>query len=549
MKTGFLVIVWLCGLLASLVYASSYKHEVITMPPSPHQTKEIDGMCFTPKGDLAICLPSGEVWKYDVKTNVWSLFAEGLHNPMGILALSEFDFVVSQRPELTRIRDLNGDGKADDYQCLTDVFGLSGNYHEFNFTPVMDTNGDIYFSLGTASNGAGIRQIVRSRYDKRARKGRMFSCVPFRGWVMKYSVNGETHPWSCGLRTPNGLGFNLQGDLFVSDNQGDWVGTSKIYHVKPGRFFGHVPSLNWHPRFFGKAFTLKTKKLDKLRTRAAVLLPHGVVSNSPTKIVVDHTKGKFGPFAGQLFVGEMNWHHLLRVVLEKVDGEYQGAAIPFYSNKDFRLGSNRLAFSNDGHLFVGHSKHTWTGGEGLTKISYTGKKPFEIQKVSLLEHGFKLLFTSPVDHALASQKKYYRCKRYWYDYHQNYGSAQYETTEVAIRGLHVNRESTEVMVYLNEMKAWTIHELELMDFYSYDGIKLMNNKVYYTLNRLLKRTPPPPRQWNMNLVKKKKAKKSAKKISEDDSRKKNETEKKKKEKSNQEKSRESEEIKKGIGKN
>ena len=37
--------------------------------------------------------------------------------------------------------DVDGDGQTDEYNTLCDDFGLSGNYHEFNFGPVEDDDG------------------------------------------------------------------------------------------------------------------------------------------------------------------------------------------------------------------------------------------------------------------------------------------------------------------------------------------------------------------------------------------------------------------------
>jgi hypothetical protein len=54
--------------------------------------------------------------------------------------------VISQRPEVTRVSDTDGDGKADFYQVMSDEFGMSGNYHEFHFTPVKDKE-ETTFSL------------------------------------------------------------------------------------------------------------------------------------------------------------------------------------------------------------------------------------------------------------------------------------------------------------------------------------------------------------------------------------------------------------------
>ncbi|MDA7651799.1 hypothetical protein N8601_02205, partial [Akkermansiaceae bacterium] len=168
----------------------SYKVTQIPNPPSKFGTKQIDGLDFLPDGRMVVCLPSGEVFFYDPKTSGWQIFAEGLHNPLGVIAESNSSLVISQRPEVTRVSDTDGDGKADFYQVMTDEFGMSGNYHEFHFTPVKDKEGNYFFSLGTGSSGDGIRPIVRGKFDSRGRPGRMHSSTPFRGCVMKLTKDG-----------------------------------------------------------------------------------------------------------------------------------------------------------------------------------------------------------------------------------------------------------------------------------------------------------------------------------------------------------------------
>ena len=88
-------------------------------------------------------------------------------------------------------------------------------------------------------NGAGW-----GKYKGRA--GRMYSRVPYRGWVLKVSPDGSSwQPFASGFRSPEGLGFDKDGRLFVTDNQGDWLGTSKVFHVREGNFYGHPASLVW----------------------------------------------------------------------------------------------------------------------------------------------------------------------------------------------------------------------------------------------------------------------------------------------------------------
>ena len=118
-----------------------YEVETIALPKGLRG--EVGALDFLPDGRLVACFRRGEVMLYNPKTKAWKLYAEGMHDPLGILANSPTDILVMQRPELTRLKDTNGDGVADDYQTVYDGFGLSGNYHEFAFGPVRDREGNL----------------------------------------------------------------------------------------------------------------------------------------------------------------------------------------------------------------------------------------------------------------------------------------------------------------------------------------------------------------------------------------------------------------------
>ena len=470
----------------------AYQVTKIPNPPSKFETKQIDGLDFLPDGRMAVCLPSGEVFFYSPKSKKWQLFAEGLHNPLGLIGESNTSLIISQRPEVTRVSDTDGDGKADDFEVLTDAFGMSGNYHEFHFTPVKDKEGALYFSLGTGSSGDGIRSIVRGKFDPRGRPGRMHASTPYRGCVMKLTKDGKTIPWSYGHRTPNGLGLDLEGNLFVTDNQGDWVGSSKLFHVKKGRFYGHVASLTWKEGFEGAPLEADPRELAKMRSRAAVVFPHGSMANSPTQVLAITPEAKFGPFTGQLLVGEMNRNRIVRVMLEEVDGELQGACVPFIDGGALARGCNRMAWAPDGSLYVGHTKHTWAGGEGISRVEWNGEDPFEVASMKLMKDGFRFSFTKPVDRKIAGDPANWPFKRYYYQYHKSYGSPQIEVTPVEVESVEVSKNGKSVMVRLKELKAWHIHEVNIRGLKSADGTSLANSYLAYTLNRLLENTPPDP---------------------------------------------------------
>ena len=412
--------------------------------------RQVGGLDITPDGKIAAVFHEGDLRIYDPEAKTWSLFATGLHEPLGIVAEDDSTFTVMQRPELTRISDTDGDGTADSYETVCDDFGMSGNYHEFAFGPVKDKNGDYFVSLNVASNGAPVREEIRGKWldlglpredfyvskdvwkeGVKVKAGRMYSRVPYRGWIIKIDgKTGEMTPWASGVRSPNGLGFDADGELYVSDNQGDWLGTSKLHHIEKGKFYGHPASLPWTEGYDGPAsIELKAKELEKLRTPASVWFPQGTMANSPTQPILI-PKG-FGDFGGQMLIGEMNKSRVIRLILEEVNGVVQGACTPFIDGNGLDMGINRLAFADDKTLILGSTHLSWPGGEGLAKISYTGKAPFQdVKDIKISPEGFRIEFLEKIEDPAALKE--ITLKRYTFDYHESYGSKQVDPEDLKI---------------------------------------------------------------------------------------------------------------------
>lgn len=472
--------------------SSSYVIEDIPLPDG--LTAEVGGMDFLPNGNLIVCFHRGEVMTYNPDTEEWKLFAFGLHDPLGLHVVSDSEILVMQQPELTRLKDTDGDGVADLYETVTDEFGLSGNYHEFNYGPVEDNEGNLYFALNTASSGGGIKDIVRGPLNPLGRDvehgHQMYSVVPYRGWMMKLSPDGQLTPYASGLRSPNGLGFDGDGNLFVADNQGDWVSTSALYHIQENHFYGHPSSLVWKDDWPDRNPSNEPiEKLKSMRTVAAVLFPQGIMANSPSQPLCDLTGGKFGPFEGQLFVGEMNRERIVRVMLEKVNGQFQGACIPFIDHQGLRMGNNRLAFGPDGSLWVGQTEHGWAGAKGIQRIRFTGKTPFDIHNMTLTKNGFDLNLTQPITQTALDTAEF-NLRHYYYDYYKKERSEptdksiQVDVQEVPVSRLSLSKDGTVVSLIINDLKPGYIYELKLEKLHSKQGDSLENNLICYTLNEL-----------------------------------------------------------------
>src|SRR5690606_19111007 len=107
---------------------------------------------------------------------------------------------------------------------------ISGHYHEYSFGPKL-APGDSFFVSGNVAFGNEEWWRGESR-------------VPWRGWMMHITDDGQMQPWATGMRSPAGLGM-IDGELFYTDNQGDWMPTGAIFHVSKGDFFGHPGGLSW----------------------------------------------------------------------------------------------------------------------------------------------------------------------------------------------------------------------------------------------------------------------------------------------------------------
>lgn len=470
-------------LLLSSGVRAQYRVETVTLPPAA-ESIELFAVAFSPEGDLYVANRLGEIWTANRNAENWRRFAYGLHEPLGMLVDSSRVAYVMQRPELTKVEDTDGDGIADTYTMVADNWGITGNYHEFPYGLRRDKEGNFVGALGLSSGGEkeyANAKLVRGDLAKGpVRHEQQWSVVPYRGWSFKVTPNGKFIPWAFGFRQPAGIGMSPDGEFFSIDTQGDWVASSGLIHQQQGKFYGHPASMRWLPG--GMPAIASDDELAEKKTPFSVMLPHGAVGISPGEPVWDTTAGKFGPFAGQVFIGDFS-NLVSRVFLEKVDGEYQGAAFPFLRSKLLHMGNMRMAFSPDGVLYIGQA--SWGSGQGLQRIVWDGKPPVDIHSINLRDHGFLVRFTSPMNRVAGADPRSYRIKRFRYIYHPQYGSPRIDQVPVQIRNIKLSADGREALMDLAEMEPGFVYEFQMEDLAADDGRLLTNPTGFYTVNRLL----------------------------------------------------------------
>jgi cytochrome c551/c552 len=468
---------------------------------------EVGGLCTLPNGDLGVATRRGDIFIVENPSSNKPYFrkvASGLHEVLG-LAYKNGSLYCAQRGELTKMTDTNMDGKMDLFETVY-AWPLSGHYHEYSFGPVLGPDGSFFVS-GNVAFG-----------DEEWWRGE--SRVPWRGWMMHITEDGKMEPWATGFRSPCGLG-TIDGELFYTENQGDWMGSGGLTHVKKGSFVGHPAGLRWtgmpnspvkltteelyakvDPRFRrdanGNAIKPENVENEKFVTLfdmkkyfpevqlPAVWLPHGILGISNAQLTTI-PEGVFGPFAKQVLIGDQGQSKIVRVFLEKVKGEYQGAAWDFRSG--FQSGVLRLAWGKDGSLFVGETNRGWgsagDANQGLQRLVWNNRVPFEMRTVSAMPDGFEITFTQPVDKKYAEDIASYNVESFIYKYHPVYGSPTVNTEKLTIKGVQVSPDGMKVRLVIDGLRQYYIHKLSLNGIRTTErSYSLVHPDVYYTLNNI-----------------------------------------------------------------
>jgi glucose/arabinose dehydrogenase len=188
---------------------------------------QVSAMDWLPDGRLAVATwggsnnKLGEVYLLDNVTGntgpdqvTTKKVASGLKEPMG-LKYVDGSLYVSQKHELTRLKDTDGDEVTDAYETVA-TWPYCCNYHEFAFG-LLYRDGFFYLSLSAAINPTGASTDPQPAEN--------------RGTTLKINAKtGQVHYIAGGLRTPNGIGWGPKDDLFVLDNQGGYLPASKLVH-------------------------------------------------------------------------------------------------------------------------------------------------------------------------------------------------------------------------------------------------------------------------------------------------------------------------------
>ncbi len=379
--------------------------------------------------------------------------ATGLAEPLGIEVV-DGNIYVLQKQELTQLIDLDGDEIIDEYRVICNSWQVTADFHEFAFGLVFD-KGHFYVSLSMAMR---LLSTEQQQFD--------------RGRVLKIALDGNYEWVNYGLRTPNGIGLGIDEELFVTDNQGQWLPANKLIHVKKG---------DYHGMAWGLLDSLS--EIPKM-TPPTIWLPQDEIGNSPSEPIIM----KDGPYQGQMLHGDVSNGGIKRDFLEKIDGSYQGAVFRF--TQGLEAGVNRLCWAPDGALYIGELGMLggWSWKEkkyGLQRIKYNGKPTFEMLAIRAKPKGFEIEFTQPVKSIREFTANDFFLRQWWYLPTEEYGGPKMDIMRLQATKVELSEDGTKVYLEIPNLKKENVVYFRLPEnLESAHGESLWSSEAWYTLNNI-----------------------------------------------------------------
>jgi putative heme-binding domain-containing protein len=406
--------------------------DALTLPDSNPWLCQMrpSGFDFLPDGrSAAVCTWDGDVWIVAglddaARGLTWRRIAAGLFQPLGLKVI-DGQIYVGCRDQVVRLRDLNGDGEADSYECYNSDHQVTEHFHEFAMGLQVDAEGNLY-------------------YAKAARHG-LTAVVPQHGTLLKIGkCGGPTEILATGFRAPNGVCLNPDGTFFLTDQEGFWLPKNRINWVKRGGFYGNM--WGYH----------KIEDTSDEAMEPPVCWITNAFDRSPAELLrVESRHPAWALLRGSLLNLSYGNGKVFVVPHEVVGGRMQGGmcALPVPPSP---TGIMRGRFSpTDGQLYA-CGLFAWAGDRtqpgGFYRIRATGKPMYVPVGLHARKGGMAITFTGRLDRKTASDPKNYGARTWSLKRSARYGSDHIDERPARIGGAKVSDDGRTVWLEMPEIR-------------------------------------------------------------------------------------------------
>jgi hypothetical protein len=462
----------------------SYKREGATFSPNSLFTKQsmnanmplVGGMDVFPDGRVAVvewgCPGSLFIFSGLDKGSsgiVAKRFAVGLDNAMGVKIVNNKIYVM-EKEALTELVDTDNDGVADEYNSINEAFPSDNGMLNFSYD-LGYLNGAFYAAMSSDVHVGG--------QDWGSGNWPGTTALAGRSTLYKLNMDGTSSAVACGFRNPNGMWTNGE-DLFVTDNQGSWEPSSKVIHIKQGRFYGHRTN---------PANACQTAN-NNVESPPLAWSNYGDGADATGRSWGNGVVLTQGTYAGQMLVGELVQDHdnkVVRVFTETVGGELQGALMPFV--KSGVSGVYRIKEGPAGRIYLGIlGSNCWGARSGMTPgfdvLVPNGTAAFEVLAVrNKGNNSFEIEFTKPVG-ASAGTAGNYKVKSWQNNAVEAYGGGNMaNSTNLTVSAAAVSTDKLKVTLTISGLQTGRVVKFNFSGITAEDGGTLFTTFALYTLSK------------------------------------------------------------------
>lgn len=425
--------------------------------------------------------------------DTWNVFSDELAAPYGVAAAGEAVDVATKFAVL-RLWDDDRDGRADRVETVASGWGHTADYHDWTVGLPSDGQGGYFVGLAC-------QQDKRSAAAAHLRGTVLRLVAPSGG--LPSGQRFQVEPVTGGHRFPMGLARNRAGDLFVTDNQGNYNPFNELNHVRTGLRYGFINANEQKPEFRPAA------------EPAAIEIPHpwtrsvngicfldvpatndaATPGSAPGSANAGEPARPFGPFTGHLVGCEYDTRRLVRMSLQKIGDTYQGAVYPLTYDEPrgdaWLLGPLTCAVSPRGDLYVGGIRDSgWGGGNNLGEIVRlrfaADQLPAGIAEVRSAGDGFDLDFTRPLNRDRLRDAANYVVSSYRRISTPAYGGNDVDRRDERIQSVLVADDGLRAHVQLAELRPGYVYEFRLRNL-TPPGDLFHPAEAYFTLRQVVDR--------------------------------------------------------------
>lgn len=436
-------------------------------------------LAWRPNGELVIASLKGQIWlgrdqDGDGLHEAYRAFSDDLAAPYG-LAITGSQIDVVNKYAVLRLTDEDEDGRADRYETVASGWGHTADYHDWAVGLPRDGAGGYYVALPCQQDQ---RSEAAARF--RGQILQLHPRQPDRHDPRRYRLETVTQ----GHRFPMGLARNRAGQLFVTDNQGNYNPFNELNHVVRGKHYGFINTLERRPDY------------RPTLTPPAIDLPHPWTRSvngicfleTPDAVLTATGQRRFGPFEGHLLGCEYDTRRLIRMSLQQVGDIMQGACYPFTVESPATgsplLGPLTCEVAPNGDLYIGSIRDSgWGGANNIGELVRMrlepDRLPCGIAEVRTYGDGLEITLTKPADLRIAADVDNYSVASYTRTSTPAYGGPDQQRRVERIESIVVEDQGQRIRLRLSEKRTNFVYEVRLKNI-APQGAEFFPSEAYIT---------------------------------------------------------------------